>query len=125
MTEGPPVDVLPDLSPGDEVLLFFDRYWHDYEFKPDSPLETEVLDVSTEEISRGDGVYPGTLITVSFAVPDEDEKATEYRMEHRVEERPDETEVRASFLLYEEDMLAFSTSGRVGHVDRIEVLTDE
>lgn len=125
MTDGPPVEVLPRLEPDDRVLLFFDRYEHVYEYKPDSPLETTVLDVTTERISGADGVYPGTLTKVFFEVPESDEKATDYWMEHRVEEQGDTTEERASMLLYEEDLQVFSSSGSVGNVDRIEVVSDE
>ena len=124
MIEGSPVEVLPELTPGDTVLLFFDRYHHGYEYKPDSPLETTVLDVHEERVSEGGGVPPGTLTKVFLDVPETDEKATAYWIEHRIEERGDATEERASFLLYEEDLVALSTSGRVGHVDRIELLDE-
>lgn len=125
MIEGPPVEILPELEPGDEVLLFFDRYRHGYEYKPDSPLETTVLDVTSESISRAGGSYPGTLTKVFLEVPESDEKATAYWMEHRVEDVAGEIEERASMLLYEEDLQVFSSSGGVGNVDKIEVLTAE
>ena len=124
--EGPPVEVLPELEPGDRVLLYFDQYRMDYAYKPDSPLETTVLDVTRKTIREGQGVFPGPLIRLEFEVPAEDEKATAYHMEHKVEDYGEGPVTNASDLLYEEDLMGvISNSGRVGHVATIEVLDDE
>ena len=123
MIEGSPVDVLPELSVGDELLLYFDRYNQGYPEKPESPLETTVLDVETRELTEKD-TLPGTLTKIVLSVPADDEKADEYWMEHRVEHQGDETYRSAGYLLYEDRMFsALPTSGQVGHIDRIEVLS--
>lgn len=126
MREGSPREILPTVSPGDRLRCFFDRYNPNYADKPDSPLETEVLDVDVDEVTEAEDPYPGTRTTVSLRVAgDDDDKADSYWIEHRTERIDNELEERVSDLLYEETLGTFSTSGSVGHIDTIEVLEDD
>lgn len=126
MTEGSPVDVLPELSPGDVVRLYFDRYNQSYPDKPDSPLESEVLAVDERELTVEEDLLPGVLTTVELSVPEEDEKADRYWIEHRVEHQGDDTRRSTTGVLYEDATFsALPTTGEVGNVDSIEVLADD
>lgn len=127
MTTGSPLEILPELSVGDSVRLFFDRYRTEYDHTPSSPLETTVLDVTTEEVTEDDKGHPGTLLSVEFEVDEEDPEADRYWMEYReygppLEDQPPDY----SNLLYERTLVgSFGSSGAVGNIDKIEVVDDE
>ncbi|WP_290811414.1 hypothetical protein [Halovivax sp.] len=126
MTDGPAVDVLPRLSTGDVVRCFFDRYNQGYPNKPDSPLEAEVLDVETKELTEEADLLPGTLTTVHLSVPEDDDKADRFWIEHREEHEDDRTVRSVSALLYEDATFpAMTTTGEVGNVDKVEVLSSD
>lgn len=127
MTTGSPIDVLPELSAGDSVRLYFDRYRTEYDFTPSSPLETEVLEVSTAEVTGEDGGHPGTLLSVEFEVDEADPNADRYWMEYKEYGPPLEDEPPSySNLLYEQELVgSFGTSGAVGNIDKIEVVSEE
>lgn len=124
--DGPPVDVLTEVDVGDELELYFDRYNEGYAETPQSPVRSSVLDVESTELTAGDDPLPGTLRTVTLTVAEDDETADKYWIEHRTEYDEDGERQSVSHLLYETEMLAtITTSGSVGHIDRVVVLSGE
>ncbi|WP_254862744.1 hypothetical protein [Halovivax gelatinilyticus] len=122
---GPPVEILPTVAPDDELELYFDRYNQAYPETPQSPVRTTVTDVTVEEKTEETDILAGTLRSVSMTVAEDDDKADRYWMEHRIEHEGDETRTLVSDLLYEDSMFsAMTTTGRVGHIDRIVVHPD-
>lgn len=124
MTSGPPITVLPELEEGDEIRMYFDRYRMEYDSKPESPLETTVLDVTTEPLPQPNPNGEGTVTKYALEVAEDDEKADEYWIEYT--ETPDgyETE-NVSYLLYRERRFGVKeTTGGVANVDEIELVED-
>jgi len=121
--DGAPVSVLTAVEPGDELELYFDRYNEGYAETPQSPVQTTVLDVTTKELTEEDDLLPGELRSVELTVAEDDETADRYWLEHRTEYDGDGERRSVSNLLYEYQMFSsLSTTGWVGHIDRIVVI---
>ena len=124
--DGAPVDVLPGVEPGDVLECYFDWYHPAYPEKPDSPLRTTVTEITEKELVEGVDVLPGSLRSVHLTVPESDEKANRYWIEHREEHQGESIRRSVSQLLYEDATFsAMKTTGRVGNIDRIVVDPDE
>ncbi|MFC3959986.1 hypothetical protein [Halovivax cerinus] len=120
--DGPPVAVLPSVEPGDELELFFDRYNESYDETPQSPIQVTAVAVETRELTAETDLLPGSLRSITLTVPEDDETASTYWIEHRTEYEDEEERQSVSALLYENEMFsAMTTTGEVGHIDRVVV----
>lgn len=120
--DGPPVAVLPDVETGDELDLYFDRYNEGYDETPQSPATCTALSIETKELTLENALLPGTLRSITLTVPEDDDTANEYWIEHRTEYDEDGERQSVSALLYEADLLGtMTTTGDVGHIDRVVV----
>lgn len=110
-----PVEILTEVSTGDEVRLHFGDGVITHHFQPESPFETEV----TLSMTDHEDDDPTITTRVDFKTPPREKEADTYFIEHF---HPPSGEKHVSLLRAERREEGYVSEWAIQSVDRVEIL---